>query len=163
MNSMVLYASRHGNTEKLARAMADALQAHGSARLLPVEEAPATLAADLDLVIVGGPTEGHRMTEPMTRFFDKVDASGLRGVAAATFDTRLRGPRWLWGSAAAGIADRLRGLGVRVIAEPESFYVTGPMGLEGGVPALLPDELEHARNWAAAVAASAELMSPVGV
>jgi hypothetical protein len=69
------------------------------------------------------------------------------GLRSAAFDTRLAKPR-MPGSAARGIARRLRRLGVMVVAPAQSFYVTGTEGppAEG--------ELERARQWGESLAAS---------
>jgi hypothetical protein len=60
------------------------------------------------------------------------DGRGLRHA--------VRQARWLTGSAAKGIAGRLEHRGYRLIAPPESFFVTGEHELEGG-------EVEHATAW----------------
>jgi hypothetical protein len=67
---------------------------------------------------------------------------GSPGVAAATFDTRIRKPR-LPGSAARGAEKRLRRLGFRILAPAASFYVEGTLG------PLLEGEQERARRWGA--------------
>ncbi len=69
MNSVVIYGSRHGNTRKVAETIADELRKHGAVELVSAEKAPADFADSTDLVVVGGPTEAHRMTEPVARFF----------------------------------------------------------------------------------------------
>jgi len=102
-----------------------------------------------DLLVVGCPTEGHTMTPVVRQYLDAMSASGLRGVAAATFDTRVGWPRWLSGSAAAAIARRLRRLGAHVVDPEGSFLVTRQS------PVLLPGELERARAWAGALADAA--------
>jgi flavodoxin len=145
MNSIVVYASRHGNTEKIAYAIASGLSAEGSAQVFAVDEAPTIQPRSLDLVVLGGPTEGHRMTAPMARYLVRV-AGAFRGLPAATFDTRLRWPRWLSGSAAAGIAHKLQGFGAEVVAPPSSFFVAGK------VPALETGELERAEAWGGSLA-----------
>ena len=68
------------------------------------------------------------------------------------FDTRAHKPELLVGSAAHGIAHRIRRRGYRVAVEPESFFVSGTPGpLEEG-------ELERAAEWGQALAS--EVMSP---
>lgn len=160
MNSMVIYGSRYGNTQKIAEAIADALRSRGAVQVLPADDAPARVPAGIDLVVVGGPTEGHGMTEPVTRFFEQLGPGALVGTAAAAFDTRLRWPRWLSGSAGAGITQRLRGAGARVIAPEESFFVKGASGARGTPPAIEPGELEHATAWAVALADKAAPRAP---
>ncbi len=83
-----------------------------------------------------------------------VDAS--KDVPAAAFDTRFPKARALTGSAAAGIARRLRRKGARLVAPPESFFVTD---MEGP---LVEGELERAAAWARDVVAKVGLPSGAG-
>jgi len=149
VNCVVIYASRSGNTAKVAEAIAGGLRPRGSIQLLSVDEAQAVFSDGFDLLVVGGPTEAHGMTEPMTRFFDQLASGSLQGKAAAAFDTRLHWPHWLSGSAASGIAERLTESGAHVIAGPESFIVSRK-------PLLEPGELERAAAWGASLADKAE-------
>ena len=153
MNSIVIYGSRHGNTHKIAEAIASELRRHGTANLFAIDEAPSTFPK-ADLVVVGGPTEAHRMTQAMVEFFDRFGKGELEGIAAAGFDTRLAWPRWLSGSAATGITARLRQAGARVIGPEASFTVAGKY------PVLQPGELERATAWAAMLAAQVESRAP---
>lgn len=150
MHSIVVYGSRSGNTERIATTIAEALQPMGTVRLIPVDEAPAVLEERVDLVVVGGPTEGHTVTQPVVQFFERLAPGAFKGAAAAAFDTRLRMPRWLSGSAAAGIGRRLRRAGARVIAPEESFFVTKQ-------PTLEPGEMERAAAWAASLAGAVRM------
>lgn len=147
MNSVVIYGSRHGNTRKVAEAIADELRKHGVVQVIAAEKAPTVFPEPTDLVVIGAPTEGHRMMELVARFFDRMDKGALAGKAAAGFDTRLRWPMWLSGSAGAGIVHRLERAGARVIAPEMSFFVAGK------VPVLEPGELERGSVWATSLAA----------
>ncbi len=155
MNSLVVYGSRHGNTHKVAEAIAFELGKHGVVQLVSAETARKVLPEQLDLVVVGGPTEAHRITEPVAQFFDHVGTKGLVGVAAAAFDTRLRWPEWLSGSAAAGITQRLHQARANLIAPEVSFFVGGKL------PVLEPGEVERAAAWAKSLAAKVESKKPV--
>ncbi len=141
MNCVVVYASRSGNTERIAAAIAEAFRSHGPVQLFAADAAPTTVPAGTDLLVVGGPTEGHGMTDPIQRFVDELTHASMEGVAVAAFDTRLRWPKVLSGSAADGIAKRLAAAGARVIGV-ESFIVTR-------TPTLEPGEEERATTWAA--------------
>ena len=156
MNSIVIYGSRHGNTHKIAEAIASELRRHGTAHLFSVDDAPLVLPRKTNLMVVGSPTEAHRMTPPMVKFFDQLGSGELEGVAAAAFDTRLRWPRWLSGSAAAGITARLRQAGAEVIDPEGSFVVAGKY------PVLEHGELERAAEWAATLAGKVESRVPAG-
>ncbi len=156
MNSIVIYGSRHGNTHKIAEAIATELRRHGTAHLFSLDDAPSVLPRKTDLMVVGCPTEAHRMTPPMVKFFDQLGNGELEGVAAAAFDTRLRWPRWLSGSAATGILARLRQAGAKVIDPEASFVVAGKY------PVLEHGELERAALWASSLAGKVESRVPAG-
>ena len=144
MKSVVFYASRKGNTRLVAEAIAEGLRARGSTEVVSLDDGPATIDEGADLIAVGGPTEGHGMTEAVVRFLDSISSVGAARAAAA-FDTRVNWPRLLSGAAADGIAKRLQGLGAQLVVPPESFIVSIK-------PELLPGELERARTWGASLA-----------
>jgi flavodoxin len=148
MKSLVLYASRTGNTRTIAEAIAEALHKRGAVEVFDAEHAPTTLP-ESDLVFIGGPTEKHTLTPPMVGVFDRLIPGSLRGRATVAFDTRMQWPRFLSGSAADEIAKRLRAADAQVVAAPESFFVrTEPqLGYE-----LVPGELARVAGWANEVA-----------
>jgi flavodoxin len=147
MHSLVIYASTSGNTRLIAESMAEALSARGPVELRAVDDLTARLP-EADLVLIGGPTEGHAMTPSMSRMLDRLPREAWRGRRVATFDTRLRWPRFLSGSAALDLAECLGPAGATVIAEPESFMVSMR-------PLLEPGERDRAAAWALQVADSA--------
>lgn len=144
MKSLVIYASRSGNTRRIAEAIADGLRSRGSVALAPVEEAPTAIPAEVELVVIGGPTEMHGMTAPMKEYLGRLAPDALAGRRAASFDTRLRAPAIFSGSAAAGITRRLRALRAKVALQESFFVVKGPE--------LEPGEVERATAWAASLA-----------
>jgi flavodoxin len=154
MHSIVIYASRSGNTRTVAEAIAGSLGRHGTVDIHGVETAPRRLPDGIDLVVIGGPTEGHGMSEPMKDYIGTLEAESLRGVAAATFDTRLDWPRWLSGSAADRISDALRECGARMIAREESFMVNMDPELDQG-------EADRAAEWGSRLAVLAGSAEPV--
>lgn len=161
MRSLVIYASRYGNTQRIAEAIADALHARGEVELLPADEAPAVTPEGIDLIVIGGPTEGHRMTPPLVQLFAGMPRGSLRGKAAAAFDTRIQIARWLSGSAAVGISRKLRRLGARMIAPEESFFVAWRADhAKDEAPELLAGELARARVWAASLADTGTIPAP---
>jgi flavodoxin len=145
MESLVVYDSKFGNTKKVAEAIADGLAGHGPVRLLGLDKLPPQNLGPVDLLFIGGPTQAHAMTARMRQFVDTLSAGPANGMAVASFDTRLRMPAVISGSAAKTIARKLRRGGVRIFAAPESFFVRGsPPQLEEG-------ETERAANWAKSV------------
>lgn len=141
MKTIVVYASRHGNTGLVAEAIADGIRPYGSVELMPIEKVPTVHEGWADLVVIGGPTEAHGMTPAVKHFFDSLSGEAFKGVAAAAFDTRLDWPRWLSGSAGSGISERLHKLGAEVVTPPASFIV------EGKEPVLKAGELDRALGW----------------
>lgn len=159
MLTVVIYDTKFGNTAKIAEAIARGAGARGSVSVLDTAEAAQPLTQRPDLVIVGGPTQRRGPSPALRGFVDALPPS-LRGVPAATFDTRYRGAKWLMGSAAGEVAKRLGIAGARLAAPPESFFIArgGPLegqGLEAG-------ELERAEAWGRVVgaAATSRVMEP---
>ena len=168
MTALVVYESMYGNTRAIAEAIAETLTTGGhDATAVAVADAPA--APDADLLIVGGPTHMHGLTTSLSRRMavkaaeedghpvepGADDESGLRqwlralpereGARAAAFDTRGDAKAALTGSAARGIARRLRHHGYTVVGS-DSYLVDDAEGpLQDG-------ELDRARAWAAGVA-----------
>lgn len=153
MKTLIVVNSHKGNTRRIADAIAEQLRCHGSAEVVTVEAAPAAIPADVELLFVGGPTEGHGMTTEMRSYLDGLAAGSLRGRAVASFDTRIGWPRILSGSAGDGIAARLERMDARVIGPVGSFIVSA-------APELAPGELERAGEWAESIA---EQVAPVAV
>jgi len=167
VRSVVVCESWFGNTKRLAEAVAEELARHGDAWLVSVDDEMPTLEG-VDLVVVGAPTHIHGMSSAMSRRSAleqaKIDASdpgrGVKGWLkalpevehgrAATFDTRAHKPAALVGSAAKGIAKRLRRNGFELVAPPESFFIIDVDGpLEEG-------EHERAADWARRLAEAVE-------
>jgi hypothetical protein len=150
----------------VAEAIAEGLD---GAELVPVHEAgPA--AAEVDLLIAGGPTHMHGMTTTRTRQLaveavhedgeahvepGAANEPGLRAWIrdlperhegrAATFDTRADKSPWITGAASRGIAKRLHRRGYEIVST-ESFLVEDSEG------PLAEGELERARAWGAELA-----------
>jgi flavodoxin len=150
MQTVVVYDSKFGNTEKIAHAIGRGLGSLGDVRVMGTGEATPTERPDL--LLLGGPTQKRGASPGLREFMEALPAA-LRGVRAAAFDTRYRGASWLMGSAAAEAAKAIRKAGGDVVAEPESFFIVrkGPLDRQ----TLEPGEIERAEQWAAAVAAAA--------
>jgi flavorubredoxin len=84
---LVLYYSRTGNTEKMARAVAEGAQINDKIRVeLNFHIEPEELST-FDAIIVGVPTYYHEMPVDFKRLFEEVAAKGisLKGKIGATF------------------------------------------------------------------------------
>jgi len=166
MKALVVYESMFGNTAKVGEAVAVALRAQGiEVTTGPTPRIEPSAAAEIDLLVVGGPTHAHGMSSKGTRKAAVADEKnrydaptvtpGLRdwipslpsgaGRLAVAFDTRFDKSKLVTGSAAKGIARRLEHQGYRLVAPPESFFVTTENELTEG-------QLEHAERWAISLA-----------
>lgn len=155
---LVVYESILGNTEEVARAVAEGLGRSRTVTISEVGHAPDVIHEDVDLLVVGGPTHAFGLSRPESRREAAAEATGAvpstgRGLrewlealapsdtntAFATFDTRvsLHFP----GSAARKAHKRLRAKGFRSLEDPQSFIVHGKAG------PLADGETERARAW----------------
>jgi len=155
MNTLVIYDSQFGNTERIAQAIAEALRADGLAQALRFDPARPIELQGLDLLVVGSPTQGWRPTPAIQSWLASLTAERLRGVGVACFDTRFKKPRWLTGSAAQVIARRFRKQGAALLVPPESFFVQSTQG------PLVVGELERAARWAQALVNASVMPQPV--
>lgn len=162
MRALVVYESMYGSTRDVARSAAEGLAETMDVEVTEVGALAAQgagLPADVDLLVVGGPTHAFSMTRASTRRDAATEAHeplvssgvGIRewldtvrlpsaGVPVATFDTKVATPR-LPGSAARAAEKRLRQLGARPVVPPRTFTVHGKSD------GLAPGQLEAARAW----------------
>ena len=168
MAAVVVFESIYGNTREVANAVAAGLG--GDTVVAAVGDVDEAALTETELVVVGGPTHMHGLATSMSRKMAVKGAEedsdveldpaakserGVRdwladlggGGAAAAFDTRIDKSPALTGSAARGIAKRLRRRGFTVVADPESFFVDDAEG------PLVEGELERARAWGASLRA----------
>jgi len=142
VNTVIMYDTTFGNTEQLARAMADTLRTRSTVRIVRIDEADPHELKEAELLIMGGPTQRHRLSPELWAFLERLPRRSLLGLSAAVFDTRYHMAAWKSGSAAHEIARRLERTGVSLIVPPESFFVAEREGpLEEG-------ERERATRWA---------------
>jgi hypothetical protein len=157
MKALVVYESMFGNSAQVAEAVARGLR---DVQVVEVGKTSAAQIADLDLLVLGGPTHAFSMTRPSTRRDARTqgapygdDRRGIRElldelpetftVPVATFDTRVAKARKLPGSAAKAATKELRHHHhARVVAQ-ESFYVDDTAG------PLLAGEPDRAESWGA--------------
>jgi flavodoxin len=152
MNALVVYDTQFGNTEQIARIIASHLELLGVVRLLSVNDPSAVDLANVDLLVIGGPTQGHSARKPLRDWINQLPAGDLFGLATATFDTRLHWPVLIAGSAARTIARPLENRGAHLLVRPESFFVQGTEG------PLAEGETERAAAWAHELAAKCDTL-----
>lgn len=146
MNSLIIYDSLYGNTEKIAQAIGGVIKAE----VKSVNEASNNDFKGLDLLIIGSPTHGGRAKPSMQLFLDQIPEDALENVKVAVFDTRflekdvnfaLRLLIKTIGYAAPKIAGLLKNRGGELVAQPEGFIVVKKEG------PLKEGELERAKTW----------------
>ncbi len=152
MKAIVIYDSFFGNTEKIARAIGDALASMGSVETVKVGDVKPEQLEGLDLLIVGSPTRAFRASPGINAFLKKIPPGSLRDVKVAGFDTRIslediksRALSFfvkIFGYAAEPISKKLEKKGGKVAAEPAGFMVKDTEG------PLKDGELERAAAWA---------------
>jgi hypothetical protein len=67
MKALVVYESMFGNTEKIARAVADGVGEAMDVQLAEVADAPTEPSPDVALIVAGGPTHAFSMSRENTR------------------------------------------------------------------------------------------------
>jgi flavodoxin len=154
MYALVLYDSQFGNTERIAAAIADTVRTTGEVRLAHVDSEHPLDMEDVDLLILGCPTQGWRPTVAMQTLLAHLTSEQLHGRAVACFDTRFQKPSWMTGSAARRMATSLRRKGITPVLPPESFFVEHTEG------PLLVGELARAAVWARTLLSRIETPEP---
>lgn len=168
MKSIVVYESMFGATHQLAEAVGVGLREQGECAVVHASEVTDTQLEAADLVVVGGPTMGHTLSNEQSRkaavemvehpksgatplhLDELANAPGLRewfdridrydGKAAAAFDSRVDMPTLVTGHASHGIARRLKKHKFTVVVDPHSFLVDKEYKL-------LPDQVPAAQLW----------------
>jgi flavorubredoxin len=149
MHTVIVFDSEFGNTREVGEAIARELRAQGEVEMVKVDTARVgALASRADLVLVGGPTQVHGLSTRMRTFLDSLPVDSLAGKAAAAFDTRMPGWRFVTGAASTSIAKRLERHGAHLVVQPESFLVTAKEG------PLANEEVARARIWAQRIVAA---------
>jgi flavorubredoxin len=162
MKVVVIYESFWGNTEAVARAVAEGFGPDVHA--LSTAEASGPAIAGVDLIVVGAPVLGFQLTtdgmrdsirnaigapkradlsRPSMRSWLEQLPAGHGSFAA--FETGLR---WSPGGATSAIARGLEQAGYRPLAKGRRFVVKGKFG------PLRDGELDRARSWGAELARS---------
>jgi flavodoxin len=146
MRSLVIYESQFGNTAQIAKAIAADLEPLGPVELCDVQHTTPDFQG-ASVLVVGGPTQGHGVSKALMAALDQLGPDSLEGTRGAAFDTRIKWPKWLSGSAADGIAHKLTNKGAQLVVPPATFIVEGREG------PLAEGELERAHEWAHELAA----------
>ncbi len=150
MKALIVYDSKFGNTEKIARAIGEAITPLGEVEVVKAGDANSSQLSSIDFLLVGSPTHAGGATRAIKEFLRRIPANALENVRVASFDTRFSakdkgiGTRIVLGIfryAAGRIATILEYKGGYLAVEPEGFIVEDSEG------PLKKGELERAAIW----------------
>ncbi|NMB72461.1 MAG: flavodoxin [Bacteroidales bacterium] len=143
MKTLVLFDSIYGNTKIIAETIAGELGEN--AKALSVLDFNAKELEGTGLLVAGSPINAWKPSERMGQFLASLDKNQLKGIKAASFDTRVN--ILIHGDAAKKIAYGLKKAGAQIITEPNVFFVQGKEG------PLAEGEAEKAADWARSIKA----------
>jgi flavodoxin I len=127
MKSVVVYDTRFGNTEEVAKGIAKALMAD----IIKASEVTISELKSYDTLVFGSPTHGGNMSDGMKDLFSRMKGESFKGKKAAAFDTKYN--RSFTGSAAKKMEGKLKKLGFDIAVKPMNFFVRDQEGpLEDG-------------------------------
>ena len=107
MNIKVLYHSSTGNTEKLARAIADTLNIQAK----PLGDDPISFSEPVDLLFIGDGIYFGKVNKRTRSFIDRLDAKMIKNVAIfATYGGQSK--------IGTDIKEMIQNKGIRVVDEP---------------------------------------------
>jgi len=151
MKTLVVYFSKFGNTQLVAKTIADHLvnqngngnKVSDEVRTIDCDKLDATQFKNVDLVVMGTPTHNMNLPKVVSPIFKALPKRCLKGVKYAVFDTSYE-MNWFFNkfTAAKRLSQKLRKLGGKPVLPPQTFIVLdreGPLG---------DGELNRAVFWA---------------
>jgi flavodoxin len=131
MKARIIFDTRYGNTEKIARSFETGLKQAGVQTVcINAKDVAIDSLKQYDLICVGAPTEAFTVYKPMKEFLATLKSVDLSGKCGFAFDTKVDSR--LSGSAAKFIEKELSNKGLQIIAPRESALVFGVKKEEGG-------------------------------
>lgn len=129
MNYAIIYDSKTGNTEKLARAVATCLPEDGRSVFEPVEDVDEKMLTSVERVYVGFWTDRGDCTSEIAKVLSRLDGKEV----------------FLFGTAGFGVdATYLAGIMARVAQHvPESARIIGEFMCQGQMPQSVRNRYEH--------------------
>lgn len=125
--AIVIYDTRFGNTEKVAKALAEGMKTQGiKVDYIHLDKADVNKLNNYDILVIGGPTHMHGISKPMKAFLEKLTSVDIKAKKAFAFDTKVES--WWAGSAAKGIEKKLKNLKMNIVKPHHSAIVTGREG-----------------------------------
>jgi flavorubredoxin len=127
VKAIVVYDSKFGNTERIARALAAGLGEHWTEVVcIRCDQVGADRLGEYGFVAVGGPTQYHTVSETLRLFLDDLAGVDLRGKKGFAFDTRIQ--HRFSGSAAKKIQSKMKRRKMDIVRPCASAIVVGREG-----------------------------------
>jgi flavodoxin len=89
MKALLVYDSVYGNTEKLARAIAEGIK--GAVSIKRAAEVVPDDFNEIGLFLIGSPIQGGRPLKSIQLLINSLNGPATTGLPTATFDTRMTG------------------------------------------------------------------------
>jgi flavorubredoxin len=126
LKSIIIYHTRFGNTERIAKSIERGLNEAGGFEdvvCINVTDVMAVIDSikEYDLICIGAPTEGFTAPKPIKQFLSKLKSIKLSGKYGFAFDTKVESR--LAGSAAKFIEKELTSQGLKLITSRKSAIV----------------------------------------
>jgi flavorubredoxin len=130
-NAIVIYDTKYGNTETLAKVLAMGIHHQGvPCDCSNIVDVAVEHVAQYTFLAIGGPTHMAGMSKSMKQFLNTLQQCDLRGKTGFCFDTRVasRLNRFDLNSAARRIDKRLKRMQVTLLKKRQSALVRGREG-----------------------------------
>jgi flavorubredoxin len=125
MKAIIIYHTRYGNTERIAKSLEIGLKEASGIQDVVCTNVRDIVSVDslkeYDMICIGAPTEGFSAPKPIKQFLGKMKGVNLAGKYGFAFDTRLSSR--FSGSAAKYIEKELKSQGLQIISPLESAIV----------------------------------------
>jgi menaquinone-dependent protoporphyrinogen IX oxidase len=91
MKAIVVYDTKYGNTELVAKKITESMEANGiDTDLNDVKEVNFEKMADYDAILIGAPVHFGAASRTISKFIDKLGGLRLKGNWTAVFDTYMK-------------------------------------------------------------------------
>ena len=90
MQTLEVYFSKFGNTQKVAKAIAKRMESQGPVQTISSAELTVSVMQEVDLVVMGSPTHNMNLPKAVQPLFEKLPKRMLPGTPVAAFDTSYK-------------------------------------------------------------------------
>jgi flavodoxin len=159
MKTIIVYDSVFGNTEKIAKTMAQSIENQCEIKITHINQLQLKDLQDINLLIIGSPTRGFEPTKPIAEALRKIKVKDYPFLMVAVFDTRIDVVKInniilnifvkFCGYAVDTMEKIVRNNSLRLVGEGKGFFVEESEG------PLRVDETNKAAQWVRDIVAAA--------